>query len=84
MDKAKRDQQTTAIMNKFYDKRFNILIHGVQESADYTWENPEQTLAHIYEFMKDGLQIENPSEIVKLPLRTFIDCLNTLCIMPRK
>ena len=42
-------------MDKPYDKRSNILIHGVQENTDFAHEKPEQTLAHIHEFMKDVL-----------------------------
>ena len=51
-------------MNESYEKRLNILIHCIQESPVNAWERPDETLAHVYDFMKAGLQIKDPTKIV--------------------
>ena len=55
-------------MKESYEKRLNVLIHDVQESPVNTSERPDATLAHEYDFIKAGLQIKNPTEIV------LVDC----------
>ena len=52
--KLKKNQEASAVI---------ILIHGIQESPVNAWERPDETLAHVYDFMKAGLQIKHPSEI---------------------
>ena len=50
-------------MKESYEKRLNILIHGIQESLVNAWERPGEILAHVYDFMKASLQVKNPTEI---------------------
>jgi len=50
-------------MKESYDKRFNLLIRGLDESNDSAWEKAEEILEIVYNFMKEGLQIEEPSSI---------------------
>ena len=64
----KKDQEACAVMKESYEKRLNILIHGVQESPVNTWERPDETLAHVYNFMKAGLKIKDRTDI------TLADC----------
>ena len=54
-------QQTKDILQESYDKRLNLLIHGIEESD--AWETLEQTKKLIHNFMKDGLLIDDPSTI---------------------
>ena len=54
-------QQTKDIMQESYDKRLNLLIHGIEESD--AWETLEKTKKLIHNFMKDGLLIDDPSTI---------------------
>ena len=44
--KLKKKQEASAVI---------ILIHGIQESPVNAWERPDETLAHVYDFMKAGL-----------------------------
>ena len=48
-------------MQESYDKRLNLLIHGIEESD--AWETLEKTKKLIHNFMKDGLLIIDPSMI---------------------
>ena len=43
-------------MQESYDKRLNLLIHGIEESDD--WETLKKTKKLIHYFMKDGLLIQ--------------------------
>ena len=51
------------VMRESYDKRFNVLIHGLPEDPQNVWETPLQTLAHIHKFMKEALLITDPTMI---------------------
>ena len=44
-------------MQESYDKRLNILLHGIEEDVDSVWETRDVTLQKIHDFMKEGLQI---------------------------
>ena len=63
LEDLKKDQKASAVMKESYEKRLNILIHGVQESPGNAWERPDETIAHVYDFIKAGLQIKDPTEI---------------------
>ena len=54
-------QQTKDIMQESYDKRLNLLIHGIEESD--AWETLEKTKNLIHNFIKDCLLIDDPSTI---------------------
>ena len=60
---TKKKQEESAVMKELYEKRLNILIHVIQESPLNAWERPDETLAHVYDFMKAGLQIKDATEI---------------------
>ena len=64
----KKDQEASAVMKESYEKRLNILIHGVQESPVNKRERPDETLARVYNFMKAGLKIKDQTDI------TLADC----------
>ena len=63
LEKDKQEQDCLAIMKESYEKRFNILIHGLPEISDNVWEKSTETLEHVYKFMKDGLHISYPQSL---------------------
>ena len=46
-----------------YDKRLNILIHGIKENSDSPWKKHEESLDKFHDFLKNGLQIEDPDAV---------------------
>ena len=50
-------------MKESYSKRLNILIHGLPENKESPWKKREATLEFHKNFFKNGLQIQDPSEI---------------------
>ena len=75
---AKKEQDKVLIMRESYEKRFNVLIHGIPEQEESAWETPLQTLCLIHTFMKKGLCIEDPTLIPiadyhRLPQRPIYD-----------
>ena len=55
-------------MQESYDKKLNLLIHGLEESNKTNWEARGSTQETIYEFFQKGLQINEPISI------ELIDC----------
>ena len=53
-DKAKRE----ALQQESYNKRLNLLIHGVEETEGSIWEKKSETQVKLNEFLKDGLKID--------------------------
>ena len=51
-------------MQESYEKRFNLLINGIEETDTSVWEKRETTLQLVQDFMKRGLQIKDPSVIM--------------------
>ena len=51
-------------MQESYEKRFNLLINGIEETDTSVWEKRETTLQLVQDFMKRGLQIKDPSAIM--------------------
>ena len=43
LEKDKQEQDCLAMMKEFYEKRFNILIHGLPEISGNVWEKPTKT-----------------------------------------
>ena len=58
------DRQAEAVMKESYEKRLNILIHGLKEDRNSAWETREETLKIIHQFMREDLNVENPSRFV--------------------
>ena len=48
-------------MKESYDKRLNILIHGIQENNNNVWEKTEKTIEKF--ILKNDLKI-NPNKIM--------------------
>ena len=51
-------------MQESYEKRFNLLINGIEETNTSVWEKRETILQLVQDFMKRGLQIKDPSAIM--------------------
>ena len=63
IEESIKEHERTAVMQESYEKRINILIHGIPEPNNSVWEIPIQTLGAIQSFMKDGLLISDPLTI---------------------
>ena len=55
--------EKSAVMQESYDKRLNILIHGIKEDNDSSWEKHDTTVTKFQEFLKKGLKIDDPEDI---------------------
>ena len=71
------DRKNKGLMLESYEKRFNLLIHGIDENYRYAWETREQTKHLVENFIKEGLKIEDPSKIAmagchRLPQRVIL------------
>ena len=47
-------------MQESYDKRLNLLIHGLEENNKTDWETRESTQETLCEFFQKDLQIKEP------------------------
>ena len=63
LEKVKNEQETNLVMQESYEKRLNILIHGLDENPTLAWEKVDETRKIVENFLSDGLQISNPSSI---------------------
>ena len=59
-----RERQTQGVMRKSYEKRMNILIHGLAENFTSAWETRETTKSVIHQFMRNGLKIKDTKKII--------------------
>ena len=50
------------LFKEIYSKRFNLIIHGIEEEKNVAWEGREKTERLLNEFFTEGLQV-NPHEI---------------------
>ena len=66
-------QKIKEVMQESYDKRLNVLLHGIEEDGDSVWETRKVTLQKIHDFMKEGLQIV---DLKSIPSQTIIGYLN--------
>ena len=61
--------QKEAIAQEAHNKRINVLIHGIEDSA---WETREQSSKKFYEFLQEGFKISKllvpqPIDLHRLP-----------------
>ena len=61
-EKFKLEFEKTAIMQESFNKRLNVLIHGIKEDEGNAWEKREATVQKFKTFSNDGLNI-NPDDI---------------------
>ena len=58
------DQLAKDVMQESYEKQFNLLINGIEETDTSVGEKRETTLKLVQDFMKRGLQIKDPFAIM--------------------
>ena len=58
MEKIAEDARREALRQESYNKRLNLLVHGIEELPDTVWENKLQTQMKLYEVFKEGLDID--------------------------
>ena len=73
LEEFRIDSVKAALMQESYNKRMNILIHGVEENV---WENHQQTLQKFDNFLKEALHIDpknvEVADIHRLPQKPVI------------
>jgi len=52
LKKFKLDYEYTIIMKESYDKRLNVLIHGIAEDQGNIWEKCETTIEKFQDFLE--------------------------------
>ena len=55
LEKVKNEQETDLVMQESYEKRLNILIHGLDENPTLAWEKVDETRKLVENFLSDGL-----------------------------
>ena len=51
LEKFKADSDKVAIMQESYQKRMNILVHGIEEDQECVWEMRQKTAEKIDHFL---------------------------------
>ena len=73
LEKIAEDAKREALRQESYNKRLNLLIHGIEELPDTIWENKLQTQMKLHEVFKKGIDIDLNSiklvDIHRLPQR---------------
>lgn len=73
VESFKTEIKTTEIMKESYNKRMNILIHGIEENDASPWETNEQTRKKFNNFVSEGLKLDPEAiavaDIHRLPQR---------------
>ena len=77
------DLKKDALMKESYEKRLNILVHGLRETES-PWEKREDSLSLFRDFVKDGLKIDDPTSIAvvdahRLPQRPIFKNGKRIC-----
>ena len=50
-------------MKESYDKRLNILIHGIKEDKNQAWEKRDETVKKFQNFLENELKIQDPQDV---------------------
>ena len=62
LQEFKIQHENNQIMQESYNKRLNLLIHGIQEDDKQVWEKRDVTISKFENFLKNGLKIK-PDDI---------------------
>ena len=60
---SKQTMTNHYLMPESCNKRLNMLIHGIKEDDNKAWETRDETKAKFNNFVKEGLNIEDPNDI---------------------
>ena len=66
----KSNYEKAQIMQELYDKKLKFLIHGTKENSDSPWEKHKESLDKFHNFLKNGLQIEDPDAVEVVDIHT--------------
>ena len=59
----KQNFETSLLMRESYEKRLNIIVHGVMKDQDTPWEKRDKTESKFKDFLINGLKIDDPDKI---------------------
>ena len=62
-EEAQAKARHNELSRDLYSKRFNYLIHGLEENPNNAWETREQTEQWFRTFVTEGLKIDDPNSI---------------------
>ena len=60
----KHETEQELLANEIYSKRFNILVHGIEENKENAWETKCESEDKFRSFLTNALKIPNSHEIV--------------------
>jgi len=63
LEEFKQNYENALVMQESYNKRLNILIHGIKEDSNNPWEKRDETTDKLKKFLVDGLKIDDPDEV---------------------
>ena len=59
LNKFQKRTAQELLEKEIYDKRFNLLIHGIEEATKSAWETKWETENKFKQFLQNGLKIPN-------------------------
>jgi len=63
LENFKVNYEKAQIMKESYDKRLNVLIHGVKEDNNNAWKKRETPVQKFEDFLENGLKIKDLTDI---------------------
>ena len=55
LERIELEKQDIVVMKESYERRLNVLIHGLRETNDSMWEEAEETQLTVRKLMQDDL-----------------------------
>ena len=59
LNKFQKRTAQELLEKEIYDKRFNVLIHGIEEDTESAWETKWASENKFKQFLQNGLKIPN-------------------------
>ena len=69
------ESEKEKLRSEAYSKRLNILNHGIPEDSNTAWESRDSTLNLFRQFLKNGLKVDDPTELTLVDI-AYIAYLN--------
>ena len=63
LETFKLNYENAKVMQESYDKRLNILVHGVKEDSDNAWEKRGRRIETFEEFLQNELKMADPKDV---------------------
>ena len=61
--KFRKETENDLLAKELYDKRFNLLVHGIDENKEMAWETRIESEEKLRKFLAEGLQIPSSHAI---------------------